>query len=157
MFKRHVENKEKAKTTKTTDLINENITEEKDKSQSKQTTKVKKVIRKKIIKEGDKKQLAPKEARVSKRVSRKPKHDGFVENYTSDEEVSINVQKPKKKVSFKINDEQTPENNAALMRQQKNKEEIAAKFKELDIPLLNSENTGIEADEVSSSDPEWNI
>ena len=49
MFERHVENKEKAKTTKTTDLINENITEEKDKSQSKQTTKVKKVIRKKII------------------------------------------------------------------------------------------------------------
>ena len=80
--------------------LNENITEEKDKCQSKQTTKVKKVIRKKIIKEGDKKQLAPKEARVSKRVSRKPKHDGFVENYTSDEEVLINVKNQRKNPAY---------------------------------------------------------
>ena len=43
------------------------------------------------------------------------------------------------------------------MRQQKYKEEIVAKFKELDIPFFNSENNGIEEDEVSSSDPEWHI
>ena len=54
-----------------------------------------------------------------------------------------------------MNDGQTPENNAALKRQQKNKEELAAKFKELGIPLINSENTGAEEEEDISSDFDW--
>jgi len=51
-----------------------------------------------------------------------------------------------------VNDGQTPQNNPALMRQQKNKEELAAKFKQLGIPVLNSKDMGPREDSDSDTD-----
>jgi len=82
-----------------------------------------------------------------------------VNNFSSEEEETNHVhpkKNPKKLISFAVNDGQTPENNAALKRQQTNKEELAAKFQELGIPLINSENPA-DADEEEdiSSDLDW--
>ena len=148
------EKKEKAKRNKTSKLV-------KDKNTTKcgeevQVKNIKTNKRKEISsKEGGKSQTDKQEPRKSKRVSKKPKHDGFVDNFSSEEEETSNVRpqkNPWKQVSFAVNDGQTPENNAALKRQQKNKKELAAKFKELGIPLINSENTGAEEEEDISSD-----